>query len=96
MRRLGGCVRERLLDYRLGEGWGPLCEFLGKEVPVGLEFPRVNETVAFKEKTTIMIKLAGKRMLRKWAPFVVGVVAAWGIGLWYKEWFNSGWIPLKP
>ncbi|KAL8714086.1 MAG: hypothetical protein Q9220_001814 [cf. Caloplaca sp. 1 TL-2023] len=39
--------RERLLEYRVQEGWEPLCAFLGKEVPVGEEFPRVNDTENF-------------------------------------------------
>ncbi|KAL9115767.1 MAG: hypothetical protein Q9227_000135 [Pyrenula ochraceoflavens] len=33
---------ERLLDYKLGSGWGPLCEFLGKSTP-DVEFPHRNE-----------------------------------------------------
>jgi hypothetical protein len=32
-----------LLDYKLGSGWGPLCDFLGVDVPKGVEFPRGNE-----------------------------------------------------
>ncbi|KAL8657372.1 MAG: hypothetical protein Q9226_001981 [Calogaya cf. arnoldii] len=35
--------KERLLEYPLGAGWGPICEFLGKSVPEGLEFPHVND-----------------------------------------------------
>ncbi|KAF2456050.1 hypothetical protein BDY21DRAFT_262209, partial [Lineolata rhizophorae] len=43
-KRVRGAVPpERLLNYELGSGWGPLCEFLGKPVP-GVEFPRINET----------------------------------------------------
>ena len=42
--------KERLLEYRLGEGWGPLCKFLGKEVPEELPFPRINEVAALKAK----------------------------------------------
>ncbi|KAI7371820.1 hypothetical protein KC354_g316 [Hortaea werneckii] len=34
--------RERLLEFRLQEGWGPLCEFLGREVP-DVPFPHLNE-----------------------------------------------------
>jgi hypothetical protein len=34
--------KERLLDYRLGSGWAPLCEFLGKDIPKQ-EFPHRNE-----------------------------------------------------
>ena len=40
---LGG----RLLDYRISEGWGPLCRFLGVEVPKS-EFPRSNTTEDFR------------------------------------------------
>ncbi|KXJ88433.1 hypothetical protein Micbo1qcDRAFT_214327 [Microdochium bolleyi] len=40
--------RERLLEYKLGSGWKPLCEFLGiKDVP-GVPFPRVNESAAME------------------------------------------------
>ena len=38
---------EKLLEFRLADGWAPLCEFLGKEVP-DVEFPCVNEAAAFK------------------------------------------------
>ncbi|EGU77498.1 hypothetical protein FOPG_08580 [Fusarium oxysporum f. sp. conglutinans race 2 54008] len=33
---------ENLLLYKLGSGWEPLCEFLGRDVP-DVPFPRVNE-----------------------------------------------------
>lgn len=35
----------RRLDYTLGSGWDPLCEFLGQEIPER-EFPRVNDSGA--------------------------------------------------
>lgn len=38
---------ERMLEYRLGDGWEPLCAFLGKEVP-GVPFPRLNDRVAHR------------------------------------------------
>ena len=34
------------LEYRLGDGWEPLCEFLGIEVP-DVEFPRRNARYKF-------------------------------------------------
>ncbi|KAJ7181456.1 P-loop containing nucleoside triphosphate hydrolase protein [Mycena crocata] len=40
--------KERLLDYRVGEGWEKLCKFLEKDVPAGL-FPKVNDTQAFHD-----------------------------------------------
>ncbi|WP_328817206.1 sulfotransferase family protein [Nonomuraea cypriaca] len=40
---------ERLLVYEVGEGWGPLCAFLGVPVPE-VPFPQVNERAAFRRK----------------------------------------------
>ncbi|KAI9040819.1 sulfotransferase family protein [Aspergillus affinis] len=37
---------ERLLEYQIGDGWGPLCEFLGEEVP-DTPFPRGNDMADF-------------------------------------------------
>lgn len=75
----------RLLEYRLGEGWGPLCEYLGKEVPEGLPFPRVNEAAAFKaiirETQLKMFKAAGVALARYLAPVVVVGIATW---CWYQ------------
>lgn len=35
--------KENLLEYKLGSGWAPLCEFLGKEIP-DVPFPHMNES----------------------------------------------------
>lgn len=40
--------KERLLEYRMGTGWEPLCGFLGKDVP-DEEFPWLNESKEFKK-----------------------------------------------
>ena len=40
---------ERLLVYTVGEGWEPLCGFLGAPVP-DTPFPRENTTETFKAK----------------------------------------------
>ncbi len=39
---------ERLLVFRVADGWGPLCEFLGVPVP-DVPFPRANSRQVFKE-----------------------------------------------
>ncbi|KAJ6537629.1 hypothetical protein B0H19DRAFT_1382382 [Mycena capillaripes] len=39
---------ERLLEYRVGEGWEPLCKFLGKPIPEE-PFPKTNDTQAFND-----------------------------------------------
>jgi hypothetical protein len=33
--------KERLLEWHIGDGWEPLCKFLGKPVP-NVEFPHAN------------------------------------------------------
>ncbi|KAL4795334.1 P-loop containing nucleoside triphosphate hydrolase protein [Aspergillus venezuelensis] len=37
---------ERLLEYKISDGWAPLCEFLGEEVP-DTAFPRGNDMADF-------------------------------------------------
>ncbi|KAH8172995.1 hypothetical protein LIA77_07250 [Sarocladium implicatum] len=40
---------ERRLEYKLGDGWEPLCKFLGKPVP-DVPFPRANERKVMADK----------------------------------------------
>ncbi|KAL8724932.1 MAG: hypothetical protein Q9181_006614 [Wetmoreana brouardii] len=56
--------RERLLEYRLGSGWEPLCAFLGKEVPADVAFPRVNETKSMQEKVAIIMRRGVRNFLK--------------------------------
>lgn len=37
-----------LLEYEVTAGWGPLCEFLGRPVPEGVPFPRLNDRRFFR------------------------------------------------
>ena len=37
---------DRLLEFEVAQGWGPLCEFLGAPVP-DEPFPRLNDSAAF-------------------------------------------------
>jgi hypothetical protein len=76
--------KDRLLDFKLEDGWAPLCAFLGKDTP-DVPFPRANEIGAFKEKQAIMTKQAGKRILRNFVPYIGGAVAAMAGLLWYSQ-----------
>jgi len=75
--------KDRLLEFRVEEGWEPLCKFLGKEVP-DEPYPRVNEgnNAANLHVPLIYItyaKIVGKVLM--W-PVLVGVGAAavnWGV-----------------
>ncbi|KAL4722161.1 hypothetical protein ACLX1H_010936 [Fusarium chlamydosporum] len=46
---------DRLLEFNLHQGWGPLCEFLDKEIPDS-DFPRLNDSAWFDEKADILLK----------------------------------------
>jgi hypothetical protein len=47
---------ERLLVYKIQQGWQPLCDFLQLPVPE-IDFPRVNDTASFVEwRKTVAIK----------------------------------------
>lgn len=73
----------RLLEYKVQDGWGPLCEFLGKEVPEG-EFPRVNDSRDFVKIHGFMWWLGVGRMI--WGVAVMGApVLAAGAAVWWRE-----------
>ena len=70
--------KEKLLVYKLGSGWQPLCEFLGKDVPkVG--FPRVNETEELKERVFLALMLGVRRAVIRWMK-----VLMWGLPLLWR------------
>ncbi|KAF7290867.1 hypothetical protein MKEN_01494200 [Mycena kentingensis (nom. inval.)] len=80
---------ENLLEYRPGDGWAPLCAFLGKEVPQAA-YPQRNDAASFGEEMR-----AGRR--RVWIRFLtrvglpVGILcAAVAVGFhWRATWINS-------
>lgn len=43
----------RLLIYSVDQGWKPLCDFLGKDVPEG-DFPNVNDKIEMKKAIKLM------------------------------------------
>jgi hypothetical protein len=47
---------ERLLDYEVKAGWGPLCEFLGVEAP-GKPFPHLNDVEVFRGRIRLIHRL---------------------------------------
>lgn len=72
--------RERLLEYRVQEGWGPLCGFLGDRVPE-TSFPHVNDNADFVARSRRRNRMQAANLLVRW--FVMGV---WGM---------LGWVVLK-
>jgi hypothetical protein len=69
----------RLLEWSVEDGWGPLCEFLGKDVPEGLEFPSGNPPQAWAERIARTTEVYHRRALRNMAIFGAGVVGVIGV-----------------
>lgn len=76
---------EQLLNFDLKQGWGPLCEFLGRDVPESWKgredkFPHINEAAAMRakimEQQGKMLRKAG-RVVAPWAAGAVAIGAAW-------------------
>lgn len=70
---------ERLLEYKLGSGWEPLCEFLGKDVP-DVPFPRSNEQESHSNDVESRRKKIYLEMAKKagfWGLGIVILGAAW-------------------
>ncbi|KAL3455770.1 hypothetical protein BJX64DRAFT_294729 [Aspergillus heterothallicus] len=55
--------RERLLEWSVEEGWGPLCEFLGHPVP-DEPFPRSNDAKGFEDTVDGLLKARIQRSFR--------------------------------
>ncbi|KAI1126709.1 hypothetical protein F5Y10DRAFT_278568 [Nemania abortiva] len=72
---------ERRLEYHLGDGWGPLCSFLGKDIPQGVPFPRVNDRKTHNEGESRTLLNIAKGAVKKTAPFIVAIVAI--VTLWW-------------
>lgn len=64
--------KDRLLEYRIEEGWEPLCEFLGEEVP-DVDFPKGNSTEDFRTAVRLIWKLQSAINLTQGLLFVSGV-----------------------
>lgn len=78
---MGTVPAERLLVFEVGEGWGPLCGFLGREGPGG-GFPHVNDGGEY---------VRGFRRARNWVVgrvlvrgvLLVGPVVAAAVWVWW-------------
>lgn len=73
----------RLLEYKLGTGWEPLCRFLDKPVP-SEPFPHVNESAVHEEmldviKVQMARGVAGFIFLRLLPLLVVLVAVYWQV-----------------
>ena len=79
----GMVPEERLLEYEIGEGWEPLCKFLGKEVPEE-EFPHGNMPGQLADKAAAIFAKYDRVRRRNIAVFLAlsgACVGVLGYGL---------------
>ncbi|KAM4061063.1 P-loop containing nucleoside triphosphate hydrolase protein [Hirsutella rhossiliensis] len=76
---------EQLLIYTMGDGWEPLCQFLGKPVP-DASFPWVNERAEHNTKLVEKFRSELLRAAKLLIPWIVGVGAV-GAGCWWASSF---------
>lgn len=73
--------KENLLEYKVGEGWGRLCEFLDQPIPEE-EFPNTNDSKAFGDRVAVIVKRSVLRILKRAVP-VIGALGAGGAALYF-------------
>ncbi|KAK4500190.1 hypothetical protein PRZ48_008376 [Zasmidium cellare] len=47
---------KKVLEWEPEDGWQPLCEFLGRKVPHGMEFPRLNEGEEIRKLKGVLVR----------------------------------------
>jgi len=80
--------KENLLEFQLKQGWGPLCEFLGKDVPVG-PFPHVNESAEFDERHRLIHKQIAIRIAKRVLPFLAVPALVIAAGRYFSSSMSS-------
>ncbi|GAB1205097.1 hypothetical protein APSETT445_003766 [Aspergillus pseudonomiae] len=60
---------DQLVFFSVKDGWGPLCEALGKEVPTDIPFPRVNDSKAIDRVAEYHIKRGLAQRLDSTEPY---------------------------
>lgn len=74
--------KERLLEFRLSDGWMPLCEFLGKPIP-DVPFPRINEREYLDEKIRLVVWKGLKEAVATTVAYLTAVVVVVSLAWWY-------------
>ncbi|KAJ5182528.1 hypothetical protein N7492_000144 [Penicillium capsulatum] len=72
-----GVDPHRFLELRLGDGWEPLCVFLGVPVP-SVPYPQINNTNEFNRRANE----ADAALLAELRPWLAGMIVVLAAGLW--------------
>ncbi|KAJ2896852.1 hypothetical protein MKZ38_005151 [Zalerion maritima] len=83
--------REKRLEYKITDGWGPLCRWLGVPVPTERDeatgeateatFPKMHDQEEFRKNAGAMMKNAKVRALENACTLVGQGAVAWAVGV---------------
>jgi hypothetical protein len=74
---------ERKLEYQISDGWEPLCQFLGVDVP-DVPFPRDNHSALHEQEAKARMWLLWTYSAKVAVPVLLGLVAVWA-GIVYRK-----------
>ena len=77
--------KERLLIYKVSEGWKPLCEFLDLPIP-DVPFPSGNDQDSFWKSTRALHRSRLIAVAKKVSPgfsLLFALLLAWGLSLYF-------------
>jgi hypothetical protein len=78
--------KNNLLEFHPADGWKPLCEFLGKDIPEGNpDFPHINEGDSLKKTLDFALRIRIVISLAEWAMWLSPVAVAGGAWWWYTR-----------
>ncbi|CAF2795079.1 unnamed protein product [Rotaria sp. Silwood2] len=77
---------ERILEFKIQDGWGPLCSFLNKDIPEE-NFPHLNDAEALGEKLRRNKKQAFTSFIRGFKQMAIGTIMLTVIALIYQRRF---------
>ena len=75
---------DRLLEYQVAQGWGPLCQFLHKDVPTR-KFPNVNSIQAFRRMYAKDTRRQYLNLLKHATLTAIPFLAVTGAIYWGRE-----------
>jgi hypothetical protein len=62
---------DRLVFFDVKDGWAPLCKALGKDIPDGIPFPRINDGEAIDRFAKVVVKRGLVRWLSIFAALAL-------------------------
>jgi hypothetical protein len=68
---------EKLLEYKVSEGWGPLCEFLGHDIPEGVPFPCSNDTNGFTTRCRTRNRMQFYNVVLRYSIYILILAMVW-------------------